>query len=107
MVRQMKKKFEFIKIAYILNMIIVVAVIATSFIVLIKSGELGITDLSFLTVLCPAAFAELSVFSVCYARKAQAENVIKISKTIQDEQINTDTLRIANEISGGNNSDYV
>ena len=106
MSRPKKKKqnsFEFSKLIYILNLSFVVIVTGMSFLCVIKSGEWGIIDLSPITVICTSAFAELATFSVVYARKAQAENVIKISKQIQEENIEVQNVEIANQVM---NSDF-
>ena len=98
-----KQKMEFSKIIYIINLILVTIVMGMSFLCVIKSGEWGIIDLSPITVICTSAFAELATFSVVYARKAQAENVIKISKQIQEENIEVQNVEIANQVL---NSDF-
>ena len=90
--RKQKKqvqKTEFSKIIYIINLSFVVMVTGLSFLCVVKSGDWGIVDLSPITVICTSAFAELATFSVMYARKAQAENVLKIGKQIQVEKIDT------------------
>lgn len=94
---------EFSKIIYIINLILVTIVMGMSFLCVIKSGKWGITDLSPITVICTSAFAELATFSVVYARKAQAENVLKISKQIQEEGIETQNIETANQVM---NSDF-
>jgi len=73
-----------------------------SFLCVVKSGDWGIVDLSPITVICTSAFAELATFSVMYARKAQAENVLKIGKQIQVEKIDTHNIETANQIVNGN-----
>ena len=98
-----KKKMEFSKIIYIINLILVIIVMGMSFLCVIKSGEWGIIDLSPITVICTSAFAELATFSVVYARKAQAENVLKISKQIQKENIEVQNVEVANQMM---NSDF-
>ena len=98
-----KKKMEFSKKIYTINLILVTIVIGMSFLCVIKSGEWGITDLSPITVICTSAFAELATFSVVYARKAQAENVLKISKQIQEEGIEIQNIETANQVM---NSDF-
>ena len=97
-----KKKMEFSKIIYILNLSFVVIVTGLSFLCVIKSGEWGITDLSPITVICTSAFASLSVSSLFYYRKAQAENVLKISKQIQKESIDASTVDVANQVMNSN-----
>ena len=98
-----KEKMEFSKKIYTINLILVTIVMGMSFLCVIKSGEWGISDLSPITVICTSAFAELATFSVVYARKAQAENVIKISKQIQEENIEVQNVEIANQVM---NSDF-
>ena len=98
-----QKTMEFSKKIYTINLILVTIVMGMSFLCVIKSGKWGITDLSPITVICTSAFAELATFSVVYARKAQAENVIKISKQIQEEGIETQNIETANQVM---NSDF-
>ena len=93
-----KDKIEFSKIIYILNLSFVVIVTGLSFLCVIKSGGWGITDLSPITVICTSAFASLSVSSLFYYRKAQAENVLKISKQIQEEGIETQNIETVNQV---------
>ena len=98
-----KKKMEFSKIIYILNLSFVVIVTGLSFLCVIKSGEWNIIDLSPISVVLTSAFTSLSVASLFYYRKAQAENVLKISKQIQDENIDASTVDVANQVM---NSDF-
>ena len=98
-----KEKAEFSKLIYLINFGLVEVVTGLSFLCVIKSGEWGIIDLSPITVICTSAFAELATFSVVYARKAQAENVLKISKQIQEENIDASTVDVANQVM---NSDF-
>ena len=93
-----KKKMEFSKIIYILNLSFVVIVTGLSFLCVIKSGEWNIIDLSPISVALTSAFASLSVSSLFYYRKAQAENVLKISKQIQDEGIETQNIETVNQV---------
>ena len=97
-----KDKIEFSKLIYILNLSFVVIVTGLSFLCVIKSGEWGITDLSPITVICTSAFASLSVSSLFYYRKAQAENVLKISRQIQEENIDASTVDVANQVMNSN-----
>ena len=97
------QKMEFSEKIYTINLILVTIVMGMSFLCVIKSGEWGIIDLSPITVICTSAFAELATFSVVYARKAQAENVLKISKQIQEENIEVQNVEIANQVM---NSDF-
>ena len=96
------QKTEFSKIIYIINLSFVVIVTGLSFLCVVKSGDWGIIDLSPITVICTSAFGELATFSVMYARKAQAENVLKIGKQIQVEKIDTHNIETANQIVNGN-----
>ena len=93
-----KQKMEFSKIIYIINLILVTIVMGMSFLCVIKSGEWGIIDLSPITVICTSAFASLSVASLFYYRKAQAENVLKISKQIHDDGIETQNIETVNQM---------
>ena len=67
------------------------------------SGAWGIIDLSPISVVLTSAFASLSVSSLFYYRKAQAENVLKISKKIQEENIEVQNVEVANQVM---NSDF-
>ena len=98
-----KKKMEFSKKIYTINLILVTIVMGMSFLCVIKSGEWGIIDLSPITVICTSAFTSLSVASLFYYRKAQAENVLKISKQIQNENIEVQNVEVANQVM---NSDF-
>ena len=98
-----KDKMEFSKIIYILNLSFVVIVTGLSFLCVIKSGEWCVSDLSPITVICTSAFTSLSVASLFYYRKAQAENVLKISKQIQKESIEVQNVEVANQVM---NSDF-
>ena len=98
-----KDKMEFSKIIYILNLSFVVIVTGLSFLCVIKSGEWNIIDLSPISVVLTSAFASLSVSSLFYYRKAQAENVLKISKQIQNENIEVQNVEVANQVM---NSDF-
>ena len=96
------KKMEFSKLIYILNLTFVVIVTGLSFLCVIKSGEWCVSDLSPITVICTSAFTSLSVASLFYYRKAQAENVLKISKQIQKENIDASTVDVANQVMNSN-----
>ena len=98
-----KYKIEFSKLIYILNLSFVVIVTGLSFLCVIKSGEWNIIDLSPISVVLTSAFASLSVSSLFYYRKAQAENVLKISKQIQKENIEVQNVEVANQVM---NSDF-
>lgn len=73
-----------------------------SFLCVIKSGEWNISDLSPIAVICTSAFASLSVASLFYYRKAQAENVLKISKQIQKDNIDVQAVETANQVMNSN-----
>lgn len=98
-----KPKIEFSKIIYIINLILVAIVMGMSFLCVIMSGKWNIIDLSPITVICTSAFTALSVASLFYYRKAQAENVIKISKQIQKENLDIQNIEVANQVM---NSDF-
>ena len=98
-----KYKIEFSKLIYMLNLSFVVIVTGLSFLCVIKSGEWNIIDLSPISVVLTSAFASLSVASLFYYRKAQAENVLKISKQIQKENIEVQNVEVANQVM---NSDF-
>ena len=98
-----KDKIEFSKLIYILNLSFVVIVTGLSFLCVIKSGEWNIIDLSPISVVLTSAFASLSVSSLFYYRKAQAENVLKISRQIQKENIEVQNVEVANQVM---NSDF-
>lgn len=70
---------------------------------MIMSGFWGISDLSPIAVICTSAFTSLSVASLFYYRKAQAENVLKISKQIQKDNIDVAVVETANQVM---NSDF-
>ena len=93
-----KYKIEFSKLIYILNLSFVVIVTVLSFLCVIKSGEWNIIDLSPISVVLTSAFASLSVSSLFYYRKAQAENVLKISRQIQEEGIETQNIETVNQV---------
>ena len=101
--QQNQRKIEFSKFIYILNLSFVVIVTGLSFLCVIKSGEWNIIDLSPISVVLTSAFTSLSVASLFYYRKAQAENVLKISKQIQEENIDASTVDVANQVM---NSDF-
>ena len=98
-----KYKIEFSKLIYMLNLSFVVIVTGLSFLCVIKSGEWNIIDLSPISVVLTSAFASLSVSSLFYYRKAQAENVLKISRQIQKENIEVQNVEVANQVM---NSDF-
>ena len=98
---------EFSKLIYIINLGFVAVVTGLSFLCMIMSGEWCISDLSPITVICTSAFAELSVSSLFYYRKAQAENVIKISKQIQKDNIDITTVDTANQVMNSNFGDSI
>ena len=100
--KQCRKKVEFSKLIYIFNLSFVIIVTGLSFLCVVKSGEWGIVDLSPISVVLTSAFASLSVASLFYYRKAQAENVLKISKQIQEENIDASTVDVANQVMNSN-----
>ena len=94
---------EFSKKIYIINIILVILVFIASIIIIIFSGYLGITDLNPLSIICTSSFGLLGIANIFYFRKAQAENVIKISKQIKNEEIDIATVETANQVM---NSDF-
>ena len=105
MKKSRKKKqnsFEFSKLIYLINLGFVAVVTGLSFLCVIKSGRWGIIDLSPISVVLTSAFTSLSVASLFYYRKAQAENVLKISRIIQKERLEIQTLETANQIIDSN-----
>lgn len=103
MKQKSKPKMEFSKLIYTINLILVAVVTGMSFLCVIMSGIWGISDLSPIAVICTSAFTSLSVASLFYYRKAQAENVLKISKQIQEESIGVQNVEVANQVI---NSDF-
>ena len=93
---------EFSKLIYTINLILVAIVTGMSFLCVIMSGIWGISDLSPIAVICTSAFAELATFSVVYAKKAQAENVLKIGKQIREENLDIATINTANQVMNSN-----
>ena len=105
MKKSRKKKqnsFEFSKLIYLINLGFVAVVTGLSFLCVINSGEWNIIDLSPISVVLTSAFTSLSVASLFYYRKAQAENVLKISRIIQKERLEIQTLETANQIIDSN-----
>lgn len=96
------KKFEFSKLIYIFNIVFVVLVVLISFTIVVLSGKLGITDISPISTIIMSAFAELATTSIMYSRKAQAENVLKLSKQIQSDNIEIQNVEIANQVMNSN-----
>lgn len=101
--RKSKKELEFSKLIYLINLGFVAVVTGLSFLCVVMSGVWGIVDLSPISVVLTSAFASLSVSSLFYYRKAQAENVLKISKQIQNENIGVQNVEVANQVI---NSDF-
>ena len=96
-----KQKMEFSKKIYMLNIGLVIFVIITSFVIIALSGRLGMSDLSPLSVICTASFSELAIHSGFYSVKAKAENVLRISRQIKEEDLAK--IKTANAIM--NNTD--
>ena len=101
--KKKQNSFEFSKLIYLINLGFVAVVTGLSFLCVVKSGVWGIIDLSPISVVLTSAFASLSVSSLFYYRKAQAENVLKISKQIQNENIGVQNVEVANQVI---NSDF-
>ena len=98
-----KEKVEFSKLIYLINLGFVAVVTGLSFLCVVKSGVWGITDLSPITVICTSAFTELGLHTAGYIHKAKCENVLKISRQINEEDISK--IKVANSIV--NNSEVV
>ena len=101
--RKKQNSFEFSKLIYLINLGFVAVVTGLSFLCVVKSGVWGIIDLSPISVVLTSAFTSLSVASLFYYRKAQAENVLKISRQIQEENIEVQNVEVANQVI---NSDF-
>lgn len=65
---------------YIVNFIAVHIIVVAVVILTALSGILNITDMSALTVIPPAAYAELGIHTGYIIWKAKAENMIKFNK---------------------------
>ena len=105
MKKSRKKKqnsFEFSKLIYLINLGFVAVVTGMSFLCVVKSGVWGIIDLSPISVVLTSAFTSLSVASLFYYRKAQAENVLKIGKQIRKENLDIATINTANQVMNSN-----
>ena len=105
MKKSRKKKqnsFEFSKLIYLINLGFVAVVTGLSFLCVINSGRWGITDLSPITVICTSSISLFITSNIFYYRKAQAENVLKISRIIQKEHLEIQTLETANQIIDSN-----
>ena len=100
--KQCRKKVEFSKLIYIFNLSFVIIVTGLSFLCVVKSGEWGIVDFSPITAIVSASFLELATHSVVYANKAKAENVLKIGKQIQEENLDIATINTANQVMNSN-----
>ena len=105
--KRYKKKqlsaLEFSKLIYLINLGFVAVVTGLSFLCVIKSGVWGIVDLSPIAVICTSSISLFITSNIFYYRKAQAENVLKISKQIQEENIEVQNVEIANQVM---NSDF-
>lgn len=105
MKKSRKKKqnsFEFSKLIYLINLGFVAIATGLSFLCVIKSGVWGISDLSPITVICTSSISLFITSNIFYYRKAQAENVLKISRIIQKERLEIQTLETANQIIDSN-----
>ena len=104
--KRCKKKqlstLEFSKLIYLINLGFVAVVTGLSFLCVIMSGKWGITDLSPITVICTSSISLFITSNIFYYRKAQAENVIKISKQIQKDNIDVSTVDVANQMMNSN-----
>ena len=105
--KRYKKKqlstLEFSKLIYLINLGFVAVVTGLSFLCVIMSGRWGITDLTPITVISTSAFTELGLHTAGYIHKAKCENVLKISRQINEEDISK--IKVANAII--NNSEVL
>lgn len=62
---------------YVINLIIVILVTIASFIVVIYSGQLAITDMSPIVSVLSGAYGELAVYTGFIVWKAKNENINK------------------------------
>ena len=93
-----QKKMEFCKKIYLYNLTFVLFTTIMGFICVINSGRWGITDLSPISTIISVAFVELGVHTAGYQLKAKSENVIKISQSIKEKEIDRESIEIANQI---------
>lgn len=70
---------------YIINLIIVLFVTIASFVVVIYSGELGITDMSPIVSVLTGAYGELAVYTGFIIWKAKNENINKHNNKLDDD----------------------
>lgn len=105
--RKSKKKnqntFEFSKLIYLINLGFVAVVTGLSFLCVVKSGVWGISDLTPITIICTSAYTELGLHTAGYIHKAKCENVLKISKQINTEDITK--IKVANAIVNNSEGD--
>ena len=98
--KRYKKKqlstLEFSKLIYLINLGFVAVVTGLSFLCVVKSGEWGVSDLTPITVICTSAYTELGLHTAGYIHKAKCENVLKISRQINEEDISK--IKVANAI---------
>lgn len=90
-----KKKFEFSKIIIFIVGVVTIAVTAFTLYMVWETK-----DLSVLSYLIPAIYTETASATGFYFWKARTENKIRMSKQIQEEQIDTE---IINSLSDNNN----
>lgn len=59
---------------YLFNVVFVTITVLLSFVAMFVSGQLGITDLSPISVIVPSAFGELAIHTGFVVEKARREN---------------------------------
>ena len=89
----MKKKFETSKVIIAYILILTTIVTAVTLYITIKSY-----DLSALGYLIPAIFAELATATGFYYKKAEAENKIKLAKTLNEAEKEINKKITINEV---------
>lgn len=75
--RRRKNRRGFSDRMYIYNVIFVTVTVILSFVAMFLSGNLGIVDLSPISVIVPAAFGELAIHTGFMVWKAKVENCRK------------------------------
>ena len=92
-----KKKFEFSKLIIIFVGAVTILVTAFTMYMIWETK-----DMMAFTYLIPAVFTETASATGFYYWKARTENKIRMSKEIQKEQIEEETVNVINNISDDN-----
>lgn len=96
-----KKKFEFSKV--IIFIVGVVTIVVTAF-TLYMVWETK--DMTVMAYLIPAIFTETASSTGFYFWKARTENKIRMSKELQEDQLDKEFLNVINQISNDNMTNY-